>query len=159
MEPRQQPVQRDKACRSGEDAIEAAPQFLRPAPGPRLAVGLEILVEQPDAGADGLVPLLGLDVRLAEGIELVDEAFRMNPAQFAARYRTLLQRLCMLRNLELAGAVGDWIESLGMASRSGILAAPAAPKRLKASTIRSAFFRHRCFKNDFPVALQFEFDH
>jgi hypothetical protein len=31
----------------------------------------------------------------------------MNPAQFAARYRTLLQRLCVLRNLELAGAIGD----------------------------------------------------
>ena len=89
VQPRQQPVEGGKARLRGKDAIEAALEPGGTARGRRLAVAFEILVEPPDAGADAL---LGLDVRLAEGIELVDEAFGMNPAQFAARYRTLLQR-------------------------------------------------------------------
>src|SRR5208283_4767233 len=90
--PFQQAVERGKTRHGGKDGIEAAAQLPRPAPGWRLAVSFEILVEPPDAGADAL---LGLDVRLAERIELVDEAFGMNPAER------------VLRNLELAGAAGD----------------------------------------------------
>lgn len=48
----------------------------------RLAIRLEILGEAPDAGA-GALPRL--DVPLAERIELVNEAFRMHPAERALR--------------------------------------------------------------------------
>jgi hypothetical protein len=92
MQPRQQPVERGKVRRSGKDAVEAVSQLAGAACAWRLAVGLEILVEPPDSTAD---KLLGLDVRLAERIELVDETFRMHPAQ------------CVVCNLELAGAIGD----------------------------------------------------
>ena len=58
----------------------------------RPPVGLERLVEPPDAAADAL---LGLDMRFAERIELMDKPLRMHPAER------------MLRDPELARAIGD----------------------------------------------------
>jgi hypothetical protein len=58
----------------------------------RQPAGLERLVEPPDAAADAL---LSLDMRLADRIELVDEALRMHPAER------------MLRDPEPARAIGD----------------------------------------------------
>jgi hypothetical protein len=91
-EPCQQPVQGDKARLGGEDGVEAVRKPGCAARSWRPPVGLERLVEPPDAAAD---VLLGIGMRFAECIELMDEPLGMNPAE---------RVLC---NLELARAVGD----------------------------------------------------
>ena len=91
-EPRQEPVEGGEACLRGEDGVEAALKLSGATRCWRLAVGLEVRVEAPDAGADAL---LCSDVRRAERIELMNEAFGMDPAE---------RVLC---DPELAGAIGD----------------------------------------------------
>jgi hypothetical protein len=78
MKPCEQAVEGDEAGFVGEDAIELDFQISLALGGGRAPVGLEITVELPYGGAEG-----GLSnaVLIRKGVELVNQALGMNPAQ------------------------------------------------------------------------------
>src|SRR5258707_1149567 len=78
MEPRKQAVEGDEAGLAREDAIEAGLQGGLTRRGRTLAIGFEIAIEAPDQRADAAV---GDGLLIREGVELVNEALGMNPAQ------------------------------------------------------------------------------
>ena len=92
MKPREQAVEGDEAGFAGEDAIERGFEISLALGGGRATIGLEIAVELPDGGAHAC---LGGAVLIREGVEPVNQALGMNPAQ------------AMLADLELSGVVAD----------------------------------------------------
>src|SRR5271163_4698487 len=82
----------DEASFAGEDAIELCHKDGLALRGGRATIGLEIAVELPDRRAHGG---LGGAVLVREGVELVNQALGMNPAQ------------AVLANIELPGIVAD----------------------------------------------------
>ena len=92
VQPREQTVEGDEAGRAREDAVEARPQSGLALLGWMPAIGLEIAIEPPDQAADAA---LGCAVLVGEGVELVNEALGMDPAQ------------AVLADIELAGIVAD----------------------------------------------------
>src|SRR5712691_8521792 len=92
METSEQAVEGDKAGAALEDTVEAGAQR-RLAPRRWVGlVGLEVAIEPPDEAAHAL--LRGA-LEVGEGVELVDEALGMHPAQ------------AMLPDVELSGVVAD----------------------------------------------------
>jgi len=92
LEPAQELVERCIARARREDFLKALGE-LSLVLGCRLcAIGLEIGVERPDTALD---TFLGLAVFVCEGVEFVNEALGMDPAQR------------VVGNVELTGAVGD----------------------------------------------------
>ena len=92
VEPREQAVEGDEAGLARKDAVEPRPQGNLALFGGRTTIGLKITVEVPDQLADAG---LGGAVLRGEGIELVNQALGMNPAQ------------TMLADIELTGVVAD----------------------------------------------------
>src|SRR3954470_1431949 len=92
VQPLQQAVERDEAGAALEDAVEAGAQLAAPAWCRRRPVGLEVGVEPPDQAAH---VLLGGPLRVAEGLQLVDQALGVDPAQ------------CVLADVELPGVITD----------------------------------------------------
>src|SRR5207253_6204273 len=88
----EQAVERDEAGLALEDAVEPRPQCGLALFGGSATIGLEITVEVPDQLANGG---LGGTVLVGEGIELVNQALGMNPAQ------------AMLADIELTGVVAN----------------------------------------------------
>jgi hypothetical protein len=78
VKPREQTVEGDEAGFAGEDAIELGFQNSLALRGRRATAGLELAVELPDGGTHG--GLVGA-VLVREGVELVNQAPGMNPAQ------------------------------------------------------------------------------
>ena len=78
MQPRQQTIERGEAGATAEDAVEAGAQRERPALAGVLLVKFEIGVKIPDRPAN---PLLRGAVLIREGVQLVHQPFRVNPAQ------------------------------------------------------------------------------
>ena len=74
----EQSVEHDEAGAALEDAVEAGAQLGPAAPTGLTAVGLQVGVEPPDELAH---VCLGGPLVVGEGVELVDEALGMNPAQ------------------------------------------------------------------------------
>src|SRR6266851_4689603 len=90
MEPCEQTVEGDEPGLAREDAVEPCPQGgLAPADG-MLAIGFEIAIEPPDQCTNFA---LRLTLLVGEGVELVDEALGMDPAQ------------AVLADIELTGVV------------------------------------------------------
>src|ERR1700694_1054160 len=92
MKPAEQAVESDEAGLEREDAVELCRERGLALRGWTLAIGFEIAVERPDRGAHGG---LGGAVLRREGVELVNQAFGMDPAQG------------MPADIELAGVVAD----------------------------------------------------
>ena len=78
VESRKQTVEGDEAGGAREDAVEPRPQCGLALLGRRATIGLEISVELPDQFADSR---LGGAVVVGKGVELVNQALGMNPAQ------------------------------------------------------------------------------
>src|SRR5258707_3406410 len=92
MEPCEQTVEGDEPGLAREDAVEPCPQGgLAPADG-MLAIGFEIAIEPPDQCTNFA---LRLTLLVGEGVELVDEALGMDPAQ------------AVLADIKLTGVVTD----------------------------------------------------
>src|SRR5450755_2069243 len=92
MEPCEQAVEGDEPGLAREDAIEPCPQGgLAPADG-MLAIGFEIAIEPPDQCTNFA---LRLALLIGEGVELVNKALGMDPAQ------------AVLADIELTGIVAD----------------------------------------------------
>src|SRR5215831_20043003 len=92
VEPREQAIECDEAGVSLEDAVEPRPQSGLALFGGGATIDLEITVEVPDQLADGG---LGGAVVVGEGVELVNQALGMNPAQ------------AVMADVELTGVVAD----------------------------------------------------
>ena len=90
VEPREQTVEGDEAGLAREDAIEPRPHCGLALFGGSATIGLEFTIEVPDQLADSG---LGSAVLVGEGVELVNQALGMNPAQ------------AMLADIELTGVV------------------------------------------------------
>src|SRR2546427_6370131 len=88
----EQAVERGEAGLAGEDAVEPCPQGSLAVFGGGAAIGLEITIELPDQLADAA---LGSAVLVGEGVELVNQALGMNPAQ------------AVLADVELTGVIAD----------------------------------------------------
>jgi hypothetical protein len=78
VQPGQQAVEGREPGPPAEDAVEPRPQRVPAPPVGLTPVGLEVGVEPPDQGAH---QLLGRVLPLGEGVELVDQAFGVHPAQ------------------------------------------------------------------------------
>ena len=78
MEPCEQTVEGNEAGLVREDAIEACLQGCLALRGRMLAIGFESAIELPDQCADAA---LGGALLMREGVELVNEALGMDPAQ------------------------------------------------------------------------------
>src|SRR5712691_3800631 len=92
MEPGEQTVEGDEAGLTHEDAVEPRPQGGLALPGRMLAIGLEIAIEPPDQCAGSA---LGHALLIGEGVELVNQALGMDPAQ------------AVPADIELTGVVTD----------------------------------------------------
>src|SRR5713101_7637737 len=92
MEPCEQTVEGDEAGLTHEDAVEPCPQGGLALPGRMLAIGFEIAIEPPDQCARSA---LSLALFIGEGIELVNEALGMDPAQ------------AVRADIELPGIIAD----------------------------------------------------
>src|SRR5258708_30495018 len=92
MEAGKQAGESDEACLGREDAIEACRQGRLALLGWMPAIGGGMAMDGPDQRADAA---LGDAVLIREGVELVNEAFGMNPAQ------------AVLTDIELAGVIAD----------------------------------------------------
>ena len=92
MQPCQKAVQRGKASAASEDTVEPRPQRETAAFVRIGLVHLQISVEVPDQ----LAPLLlGGAIAVREGVQLVHQPFRMDPAQ------------CVLANGKLSGIIAQ----------------------------------------------------
>lgn len=78
VEAGEQPVEGGEAGLAFEDAVEAGTQGGLSRRRRIVAIGLEVGVEPPDQAADAL---LGGAMMIGEGVELVDQALGMDPAQ------------------------------------------------------------------------------
>src|SRR4029077_17612511 len=92
IEPREQPVERDESGLAHEDAVEPRPQCGSTLFGGDETIDLEITVEVPDQLTHGG---LGGAVLVGEGVELVNQAFGMDPAQ------------AVLADVELTSVIAD----------------------------------------------------
>src|SRR5271169_4557132 len=115
MQPREA-VEGDEAGFAGEDAIELCHKDGLALRGGRATVGLEIAVELPDRRAHGG---LGGAVLVREGVELVNQALGMNPAQ------------AVLANIELPGIVTD---DYAVAQKAGAWTLPHSAPSVAIST-------------------------
>ena len=88
----EQSVEHDEAGAALEDAVEAGAQLGPTTPTGLAPVRLQVGVEPPDQVADAR---LGGPLLVGEGVELMDEALGMDPAQG------------VLADIELAGIVAD----------------------------------------------------
>jgi hypothetical protein len=77
VQPREQPVQDDKAGPTLEDPIKPRPQFTSSSRGRLASVGLEVTVKPPDQRS---LVLLCPALVVGEGVELVHQALSMHPA-------------------------------------------------------------------------------
>src|SRR5258708_24218656 len=92
MEPSEQAVEGDEAGLGREDAIKPCRQGGLALLGGMLAIGFESAIEPPDQST-GLA--LGDALLIREGVELVNEALGMDPAQ------------AVLTDIELSGVIAD----------------------------------------------------
>ena len=92
MEPCEQTVEGDEAGLAREDAVEPCPQGGLALRGRMLAIGFEIAIEPPDQRARSA---LSLALFIREGVELVNEALGMDPAQ------------AVRADVELPGVIAD----------------------------------------------------
>ena len=92
VKPHQQAIEGDEAGLLHEAAIEPRLQRCLAFRGGSETIGLEVGVEIPDLAADGSLSSAAL---VGEGVELVNEAFGVHPAQ------------TVLADIELAGVVAD----------------------------------------------------